>query len=705
VNPPLTARRGRRALAPPPAAHASALRAIATAKPPTIASTWESVSGIPFSRELIDWPPDVLAFTEMMLERSQAYRFVLAPPGAVEWPPSRIPDWPVTVTDEGRAWCVWAGDSSQGLPHVLLDEWDFVCDSADTPLDLLGEGKAWRVCESLLTVHAIADEACAGLGIPLASSDGGSCLYRARGRELLARAGTLSRIHPQLMRVLPKVRASPNGTALGSLSRYACMHRPGATAKWHKIPIRHRGTDARASHANLLLLPWPLRVRETDFRPVDGPLRSQAGEPFGYFEFVPAEKLDLDLVSRVVLAARDEVESVDVVCLPESAVDEGEIPSLEAVLEDHGVSMLITGVRGQATGPGRFPRNWVHTSFSPRLAKGERLTKASSEPWFHVRQNKHHRWALDENQIFQYHLGGALHPQVRWWEAMDVPQRSLQFVELGEDIAIVSLVCEDLAQIDDVKELIRSVGPTAVVTPLLDGPQLTSRWAARYASVLADDPGVAVCTLSSFGMVQRSRPRGAEASRVFSLWKDPARGTREIALEPGAQGVVITTCAGRGTRGTVDGRNPVNNAIEWFDVAVHQVRATPAVPSEKVARPTSSSERVMDVEDLTVLTGWAQSLAEALALAPERVPVLLADARGGCCWRGALGIAEPSDRLLEAFEIMTGIVQTAAPRDGRATFETVLAAIEVGQHAQEGLDQLVRRVMRATLEQARTRQG
>jgi hypothetical protein len=34
---------------------------------------------------------------------------------------------------------------------------------------------------------------------------------------------------------------------------------------------------------------------------------------------------------------------------------------------------------------------------------------------------------------------------------------------------MVSLVCEDLAQIDDVAELIRSVGPTVVITPLLDG--------------------------------------------------------------------------------------------------------------------------------------------------------------------------------------------------------------------------------------------
>jgi hypothetical protein len=31
---------------------------------------------------------------------------------------------------------------------------------------------------------------------------------------------------------------------------------------------------------------------------------------------------------------------------------------------------------------------------------------------------QHHRWSLDQSQIYQYHLAGALHPHVRWWEAM-----------------------------------------------------------------------------------------------------------------------------------------------------------------------------------------------------------------------------------------------------------------------------------------------
>jgi hypothetical protein len=109
------------------------------------------------------------------------------------------------------------------------------------------------------------------------------------------------------------------------------------------------------------------------------------------------------------------------------------------------------------------------------------------------------------------------------------------FVEHGDEITLVSLVCEDLGQTDSVVDVMRSVGPTVVLTPLLDGPQLNSRWAARYASMLAGDPGSAVLTLTSFGMVRRSRPHGRDSSPVVALWKDPVRGLREIRLETGSQ--------------------------------------------------------------------------------------------------------------------------------------------------------------------------
>ena len=145
----------------------------------------------------------------------------------------------------------------------------------------------------------------------------------------------MARVNPGFMRVLPKGCTPPTGKA--AFSRYACVQDPGIAARWHKVPARHRGTDIRSEFARILLLPWPMRVRASDFRPFEGPIEGPTNEPFGFFEFAPAESLDLDLLDRVLVAAREEVNSVDVVLLPESAVDREDIDALEDLLQRHGV--------------------------------------------------------------------------------------------------------------------------------------------------------------------------------------------------------------------------------------------------------------------------------------------------------------------------------------------------------------------------------
>jgi hypothetical protein len=113
---------------------------------------------------------------------------------------------------------------------------------------------------------------------------------------------------------------------------------------------------------------------------------------------------------------------------------------------------------------GRFGANWLHLG----VCFGGR--------WWRYRQNKHHRWSLDDNQIEQYHLAAALPPAVRWWEATAVPRRVVQVVELADGVTLAWLVCEDLARLNEVAD---PIGPTLVSVTLLDGTQLASRWAAR----------------------------------------------------------------------------------------------------------------------------------------------------------------------------------------------------------------------------------
>src|SRR6516225_6043077 len=477
---------------------------------PTPASTWYAASGAAITDRLLEWPPDVFALTNVVLGRADAFRYALS---VLDWPPRRWGDRAQAVDQAGRLWGAWAEDRAGPMPDLIAEEWHVLRQGAEVPLEDLAAGRQHRLCEALLTLHAIADEACAGLGVAVDSSAAEGCVYRARGRELLARTGSLARIDARLLRVLPKVITPP--TERPAFSRYACVQGPGIDARWHKMPARHRGTDLRSEYATLLLLPWPLSVQASDFRSV-GALQRPAKDPYGFFEFAPTTGLDLDLLDRVLLAARQEAGSVDVVLLPESAVREDEIQGLEELLDRHGVINLVAGVRQPSPQPGQFSDNWLHMGFNPRLEKGGLPPSQAHQPWFHIRQNKHHRWSLDQGQVEQYHLGGALHSHIRWWEAINVPRKAIKFVEVAE-LVLTTLVCEDLAHNDEIAQLIRSVGPTLVMNMLLDGPQLTSRWAARYASVLADDPGWAVLTLSSFGMVERSRPHDREAARVIAL--------------------------------------------------------------------------------------------------------------------------------------------------------------------------------------------
>jgi len=279
----------------------------------------------------------------------------------------------------------------------------------------------------------------------------------------------------------------------------------------------------------------------------------------------------------------------------------------------------------------------------------------------------------------------------------------IEFVEVAE-LTLVSLVCEDLAQNDEIAGLVRSVGPTVVMAALLDGPQLTSRWAARYASVLADDPGSAVLTLTSFGMVQRSRPHVHEASRVIALWKDPARGIREIPLETGAQGVLLTVCMDRATRRSADGRWPVDNGTSCFDAAVHQITAASAGTEPPNPRSPSVTHHLLESDDLTVLTAWAEAVAEILAYAPERLEAVLAEARTDVSWRDKLELPHPSTRLSQSIDAMGEVVRAATSADGATNFDAVLAVVADDPSDEDGLDCLVRHVLLSMLEQRRTRQ-
>jgi hypothetical protein len=648
---------------------------------PTLASVWEDVSGRDLADQGLEWPPDLFAFAGTVLGRAHAYRFAVSPPPGRQWPPRGSGTWNDVVCSAAEQWARWAEDPVGPPPELAARTWAALVDAGSVELDDIATGRAWPVCEALLTLLALSDEASAGVAGAVDPVRTAGFRFRGRAAELLARTGSLSTIAGYRLRVLPKVRTPPGGISFRSLSRYLCLRGPAVDVEWHKAPARRSGRGQQ--QANVLLLPWPLRVRQRDFRPLPGSVRRAEDEPFGIFEFAPAEPFDLDLVDRVLRAALDEVDGIDAVVLPESSVPAEDLEPLEALLARHGVTVLLAGGRATTGTPERLPRNWVH------------LGVHVGGCWAHYRQGKHHRWFLDESQINQYHLAGALHPSVRWWEAMEVPRRSLQFLELSEGLTIVAVVCEDLARLDEVAELLRDVGPTLVVTILLDGPQLASRWTARYASVLADDPGSAVLTLTAAGMVQRSRPAGMPPSHVVALWKDPATGVREIALEPGSHGVVMSVASTRARRRCADGRTPVDNATALVVAGLHQVTAGPENGKGTGGREVTGA--ALSADELTILTGWGDALAEALEYAPTQVDAVLADMRPGAPWRRQLDVAEPSPELTTAVAAVADAVVTAGGGDDAA----VLAVLEHAPADGMAPVTLATRVLRTALEARR----
>jgi hypothetical protein len=111
----------------------------------------------------------------------------------------------------------------------------------------------------------------------------------------------------------------------------------------------------------------------------------------------------------------------------------------------------------------------------------------------------------------------------------------------------------------------------------------------------------------------------------------------------------------------------------------------------------------LEVEELTVFTGWAEAAAEAFAHAPERAAAVLADARAGAAWRQTLGLAEPSQRLSQAIDCIGRAVRAASPPGGATTLAATAATLREIPPGESEVDGLVRRVLLAMVEARGTR--
>jgi len=232
-------------------------------------------------------------------------------------------------------------------------------------------------------------------------------------------------------------------------------------------------------------------------------------------------------------------------------------------LRQTNVELLVAGLFDKTTSDGD---GYEHGNYAALAAIG-------TNGLISYRQ-KHHRWRLEQSQIKTYALGASLDPNFGWWEDIDILSRSLDVYVLRGTTTVTTLICEDLARHDPCQELVRGIGPNLVFALLMDGPQLKARWPARYATVLAEDPGCSVLSFTSLGLIERSNASGlVPACRSIGLWRDDRGETTELSIAPDAHALCISLHSTDFEEFTLDGRSDNKTSESWRLRGVQPVRA------------------------------------------------------------------------------------------------------------------------------------
>lgn len=502
-----------------------------------------------------EWPPDVFGVSAAFLRRTGGYvQLINGHPLQALGPSERKAD------AVGEAWRQAYQDAFRkgktpvklGMPEIF--SWFAMLRSA-AYMSFEEAASDMRVQMAALNLCVASDAACKDIGLSMDRDD--YFLSLANAMLTINRHRSFCvQIKPEKLAVLGKQHTPQRGCTIRSLSHNLSLHVPFEIETRWKMPMdRDQG---EFDTLNLLLLPWPVSVSPADFSSMTP--RTGEGNPmsFRYFEYSPAPALTPAALARAVAKAmddaRDHANRIHGVVFPEAALSEAEYFAVERVVAERD-AMLIAGVRLTPDGPSRMGGNVC--ILQPLGLTSAGVQESLLEQMRQV-QHKHHRWCLDEGQVLQYGLGGRLAGTIDSWERMSIQKRAINFVTLSGWLTICGLICEDLARQEPVADVVRSIGPNLVIALLMDGPQLRERWSSRYASVLAEDPGCSVLSLTSLGMARRSWPGGnrpvQDRSSVIALWRDAKVGEREISVDAGHDACVLSLACRTGVERTLDDR-------------------------------------------------------------------------------------------------------------------------------------------------------
>ncbi|WP_204165197.1 hypothetical protein [Methylobacterium radiodurans] len=460
--------------------------------------------------------------------------------------------------------------------------WDRLLNQGASPLCDLAETASkpaawWKPAFALM---AIADEACADIGyqpppgadwerkwvVKLANNFlAGSAPAAPRSRHLRHSNHrptiTSSLVDPDVVCVQPKARTPDVGCSLRNLSHNVALLPPRGIMRVHWLTPPTVQSLEDDTSLNLLLVPFPYAIRTSSFR---SRRATPPGSPvaWGWFEvhqdWLGADAdLVVDLV-RALLRQAEDHEQIHGIVFPELSLSYEVYERLASCLRDQfpSVQFLVSGASSNCGGDtGNFALASHFFADATGAAAGSNGRMMAT-----VSRAKHHRWSLEVSQIRAYGLETAFPdelPEMRWWEDIPLRAREVHVNAMRSASVFSVMICEDLARSDPAHEPLRAIGPNLVFVLLMDGPQLEWRWAARYSTGLAEDPGTSVLTLTSRALVERWNhgKEPGEQDWSIGLWKDEANRAVQIKCEPGQEGVILKLRGKRQVEKTLDGRD------------------------------------------------------------------------------------------------------------------------------------------------------
>lgn len=530
-------------------------------------------------------PTDVFAFAAHLIERSGAYHHISP---SVEFGPNG-PYRRIVVTIEQQKRCAEIGTAwrngpiEEGArlptpPQSASELWGHLARFSDELVFLPLEDNAsapdwWLVCLELLM---LADEACRDIGFEVDNPffDFFMTEYMSQdlnsGQEFrrVQRAPfSLSLAAEDLICVQAKARTPSVGCTLRSLTHHLALLPPRGQvrARW-VAPVIATDEMAPTEELGLLLIPIPFEIKDDSFR--------SAGEAvdghWGWFEvnqdWLPSastlgkRNALIDFVRGLIRSARATGARVDAVVLPELALDHANFRAMSrALANDAKIDFFIAGVSEDS-----FGRKGNFVATAPFFLLG-RERDANITQWENLilLREKHHRWKLTGDQIESYNLT-HLDSKRSWWERLDILSRSLDLLVYRGNSTLTTLICEDLARVDPCQAVVRAIGPNLLIALLMDGPQLGERWPGRYATVLAEDPGTSVLSLTSFGLMARQNAVGKfPPSSSIALWKDEKNGPRRLDLHRNSEALVLELKPVYKQERTLDGRTDDGSTLRW----------------------------------------------------------------------------------------------------------------------------------------------